>query len=546
MNKRLLAMMSALVMSFSAMPIYNTYAETDNTAADDVQYAMPEWIPQNFTEAMHFDNEYGRTHIEDGLICCVRKKDNRYADDAPEYLTEYSGDDSMDLLTLFNETYNFVMPEKPDESDTEAYQEYLDFLHENYIDESYIEYFGDIQPDFEYEVTVYAMNPSSSVDINWIMKNPQTHKIVDSETLSFESSENGEITETDIYGWLPDCTLESYNFAGKYGEVSVHDGYIVFCGDVCWDGGLSLLFEQSGTAKLESVKEDAVFMQYVLPPVGDSPMEIRAYKPLNSGKVKVTFKEAQNWEGGYVGDTIVKYYNVDDDGNITEIDEINEGDCNNDGNFGISDIVMFQKWLSGAGEITNWQNADFTWDNNLDVFDLVLMKQALLENLPEIDIETDSISADDITILKRELLAKYPDTDMSDFTFVYNPDNYLAGEIFSVYYRGVLVHGYGDFDSDSSVYAGVTKRNDGLREVTINLVKAPEEIMAVDFSAERLSRYDMQKLLDSEEYPEFIIYVDYENKPVIAYRLEDTNGYGETIYDAITGEKITYISYIVP
>ncbi|MDE6665716.1 MAG: hypothetical protein K2K14_05970 [Ruminococcus sp.] len=221
MNKKLLAMMSAMVMCFSALPLQSVHAETDDNIVNpdcaetyvdvmpkipvDVQYILPEWIPQNFTEAMQFDNKYGKTHIEGGLICCVRKKYNRI--DCNEYLTEYSGDDSMGLLTLFNETYNFVMPEKPDESDEEAYQEYLDFLSENHISKSDIEY-GLVYVKFEYEVTVYAMNPSSSVDINWIEKNQQTDRIVSTTTLSFESSADGVITETDLYGWFPDALGE--------------------------------------------------------------------------------------------------------------------------------------------------------------------------------------------------------------------------------------------------------------------------------------------------------------------------------------------------
>lgn len=68
--------------------------------------------------------------------------------------------------------------------------------------------------------------------------------------------------------------------------------------------------------------------------------------------------------------------------------------------------------------------------------------------------------------------------------------------------------------------------------------------MAVDRSVKVIDRYEMKKMLDSEEYPELIIYVDYEEKPVLAYRLEDSNGYGETIYDAVTGEKIKYIPYV--
>ncbi|MDE5558026.1 MAG: dockerin type I repeat-containing protein [Ruminococcus sp.] len=529
MNKKLIAMMSALTMCFSAVP-YTANAE-------DAPPEIPDWIPQTFAEALHFNNKYGRTHIEDGLICCVRKKS---IDERNEYITEYSDDSQLEVLS--NETYNFVMPEKPDKSDEQAYQEYLDFLHENYISESYVEYFDNIKANFEYEVTVYGMNPNSSAEINWITQSAESGKVWGSTTFSFESSADGEITQTDIYGWFPDC-LGECNFK----KISIVNGCIVYCDDVCYDGGLSLIFEQTGTAELECVASGDFYGTTVIPdPPGTSPIVVRAYKPLNAGQVKVTFTQAQDWQGGMVGETVVKYYDVDEDGNITEIDGINAGDCNGDGQFTISDVVMFQKWLSGTGELTNWKNADFTWDNNLDIFDLTLMKQAVIENLPKINASYNDVPKDNRIIFQKELLERYPDIDMHDFSFDYKSNSILNGKVFSVWYKGVQVYGYGDSDADSSVYASINERTDGLREVKINLVKTPEEIMEVDVNAEYLSQYEMQKLLDLNSFKKMqrIIYIDSENKPVLAYRLV-TDDNGETIYDAVTGEKIKYIPYLV-
>ena len=57
------------------------------------------------------------------------------------------------------------------------------------------------------------------------------------------------------------------------------------------------------------------------------------------------------------------------------------GDVNHDGNFSIADIITFQKWLLNVPDIhlANWKAADLTNDNRLNVFDLCLMKRALLE-----------------------------------------------------------------------------------------------------------------------------------------------------------------------
>lgn len=565
MNKKLLAMMSAMVMCFSAMPMCSAYAETYVDVMPeipvDVQDVFPEWVPTDFTEALRFDNKYGKTHIENGLICCVRKKYNY--DDCNKYLTEYS--DESNIEVLFNETYNFVMPEKPDESDKEAYQEYLDFLSENYISEyiEYAEYYGheiEIKAYFEYEVTVYAMNPSSSVDINWIEKTPQTDHILSTQTLSFESSADGEITETDLYGWFPDSVGECYK-----DTVSVVNGHIVYCDYMCTDAGLSLITEQNGTAKLECVASDSLSGTTVMPPPpGTSPTIAKAYKPITSGTVKVTFKQAQDWEGGYADDdaTVVKYYSVDENGSITEIDEseftpLNMGDCNLDGKTGISDVVMLEKWLMGSGKLECWQNADFNNDNRVDVFDLVLMKQSLLEKLPLISQETEDVTDNDMTMLKQTVLEKYAGTDMTDFTFVYNPDHklnsYFNGKLFSVYYKGVLVHGYGDINTDSNAYAVIKNEKDNMKSVDVNLLVKPElyseidldgEYKTIDEIKESIDKYEMES---SVKEPQFIIYLDwisgfdYELKPAYVVEWRDY----ERIYDAVTGEEIEYIPYFV-
>ena len=60
-----------------------------------------------------------------------------------------------------------------------------------------------------------------------------------------------------------------------------------------------------------------------------------------------------------------------------------KGDVNKDGAFNIADVVVFQKWILAAPdtEIANWKAADFYVDNKLDVFDLCLMKKALVEQI---------------------------------------------------------------------------------------------------------------------------------------------------------------------
>ena len=66
------------------------------------------------------------------------------------------------------------------------------------------------------------------------------------------------------------------------------------------------------------------------------------------------------------------------------------GDVNGDGTFGVTDVVLFQKWLLAVPDtvLANWEAADFDADGGLDVFDLAMMKTALIAELqgsPELD-----------------------------------------------------------------------------------------------------------------------------------------------------------------
>ena len=57
------------------------------------------------------------------------------------------------------------------------------------------------------------------------------------------------------------------------------------------------------------------------------------------------------------------------------------GDVNADGVFSVSDVVLFQKWLLAVPDtyLANWKAVDFYEDDVLNVFDLTLMKRALIE-----------------------------------------------------------------------------------------------------------------------------------------------------------------------
>ena len=59
------------------------------------------------------------------------------------------------------------------------------------------------------------------------------------------------------------------------------------------------------------------------------------------------------------------------------------GDANRDGSFSIADLVLLQEWLQGQKNtrLYDWKTVDYCRDNSIDVFDLVLMRKALIKSV---------------------------------------------------------------------------------------------------------------------------------------------------------------------
>lgn len=73
-------------------------------------------------------------------------------------------------------------------------------------------------------------------------------------------------------------------------------------------------------------------------------------------------------------------YNWDENNRLSTFSDM-YGDVNCDGEFNISDLVLFRKWLLNADEnkLGNWKAADFSDDNKLDIFDMIAMRKKLID-----------------------------------------------------------------------------------------------------------------------------------------------------------------------
>lgn len=81
---------------------------------------------------------------------------------------------------------------------------------------------------------------------------------------------------------------------------------------------------------------------------------------------------------------IASYNNYGESHSYVEFTVYDKGDCNNDGKFTVSDVVLLQKWLLAIPNttLTDWQAGDMNGNGTLNGIDLCLMKQALLAKSP--------------------------------------------------------------------------------------------------------------------------------------------------------------------
>ncbi len=246
MKNKFLACATAMGMLLSAMPVGGITAYAEDTEA------LPGWIPTNLEETVDFCNQYGATHIEDGVICVVFEES---LNDIYSYET-VSTDDSCKLSREVYENNN-----------------------------SYSKY------------EVIAYRPKTAGEFNVELNRTQNDNVRKDSSYAFLADDSGKITETDIYGIIPDCIAEYNDFKAKYGETSIQENYIVYCGDINYSCGHSLIMEQNGTAEIEqaaisecsekSIEETAA---------GNTSYNVYVYQAVSDGTVDVSWKVGQEWD----------------------------------------------------------------------------------------------------------------------------------------------------------------------------------------------------------------------------------------------------------
>ena len=413
--KRSLSLLLAASMTLSAFPTLTASAEeaaepqqpeiTEEehhaTGEREPEFKVPEWVPKDFNEALIFSNTYGATHIEGNVICFVRREETG---EEYSYDLEFSagqtpltdGPEGIETHESVN-TYEFKAPVAPDPNDKEAYQAYEELCSEIGWSGREAEFMGIDASEYKcgFRYTVYAFELPVPAELTLISTINYHSGNIEHESTNFytfaPTTAANEYTETDIYGWLPDCLTEYEEFVktnGTISQVSAQQGeFIAFAHDVCYDGGYDLYFEQSGTGLTYEYFAGGYSDDRVMQICGGQGHALRLYQAVRPGTVHMEWTITQGFSPNDPGkEVFFADYAVSDEMSMTPIEteavvQLVYGDCTGNGEFGIEDIVAMEKYLTGAGEIQCWQNVDFNNDGRIDAADFTIFKQLYLDYL---------------------------------------------------------------------------------------------------------------------------------------------------------------------
>ncbi|WP_297959020.1 dockerin type I repeat-containing protein [uncultured Ruminococcus sp.] len=263
-------------------------------------FNVPDWVPQDFESAFNFTNDHGSTQVNGNYFCIVTKVAGSEEKSFVEAkLSE--GSESVTLLSNRNYSYD------PGQTTTTT------------------NIFGDGQrlPDYYYNVMVFEFSVDIDAEINvGVYEKGEEPVEVISKKYSLTMS-MGTLTENGFFGWLPDSIGEFERFREEHGDVSLVNGYLVYCGDILYAGGFDLVVRQSEPKRLELVLAAGVATHYMydMRPAGGRDHIIQVYKPVSEGDVDISFSEerySDSYDDEMKGE--IKHLTIDRDMTIIDRD----------------------------------------------------------------------------------------------------------------------------------------------------------------------------------------------------------------------------------
>lgn len=370
--KKLLTSGLCAVLTIAAVPL-TAFAEDTQPVTILPEAEAADWIPKNFTEALRLRQAHGPVYAEGDLVCCVRMAQLECDAEEP-----FICDASEGSGQIQNKIYPLELPKEPKKEDYAsddaywaAYEAYQNAYRELGI------YPGESSNQQYYAtVSVFRLLPNGSAKIRFTKNATWQY--------TFEADAEGNVTETDIYGWLPDSYSEYDEYLKKNTMFSVHDNLIVCCLSSNGSTGFQMDLMQQGTAKLELIKISSCSSYQIGPGVaGNSNYFIHVYKPVTEGTVEIIVNHHRAWvTNDEHADIKTSCYEITEE-SVTPITEEKmekiAGDCDADGVLSVNDLKMLEHWLLGTGTLADWENADLSKDGTVNAVDLTLLKRELMQ-----------------------------------------------------------------------------------------------------------------------------------------------------------------------
>jgi hypothetical protein len=314
MKTRLAALLTAAMMltSAAAIPPLPTGA-----AEDPILGVLPDWVPQNFADALQFYNTYGKTRAEEHIICLVRPAVHFRKDD---YHSKLSGTMTQINTPAGSEPkfYTLDIPEKPDPEDAgalAAYEEYCQKLGVPSDDYSFFEKYQNRKTQPAFEVSVYQVLDGYDLTIEWMENNGDEIRTIGKFSFEYKDS---TIRENDIYEWLPDSLPEFKTFRKQNGTVSLQSNiqglFIAYAASVNPSTGESLKMEQKGDGKVEEFITSNCTPFELIPKDGGSSQSVILYAPTADGEVDITWTLGKEWSDEEPSEIIHRIYEFTDNG----------------------------------------------------------------------------------------------------------------------------------------------------------------------------------------------------------------------------------------
>lgn len=282
---------SALLMSAVQLSAFTANAES----------SIPFGIPESYSETIDFMNACGNIYVQDDYICFCGK------------FTEFPG-----VVNGFSS-----------ENSTAEY--------EIVSEESY--HVPNMDDGWYHEVIVFQAKSAGTLDFTWtedtsIMQNePVGTYAKEVYHFTFSVDDQLQITETDLFAFVPDSIEEAVSFEAKTGGISVENGYVIYCKSCCMDGGYQIFLDTAlCSVGYEMVYENTISQRYdesmmydidegYVPPAGGTVYVVQVLKPTATGYLKVAWRQQREWEEEPIENiekTFLVYPTVSDITDITE------------------------------------------------------------------------------------------------------------------------------------------------------------------------------------------------------------------------------------